>query len=265
MHKPEEKDIVIDNQLLHYYYLDAAPEKKKTVLFLHGWGSNSTLWFNSTSHLAEKGYELIYLDLPGFGKSQNPRESFHLDDYARIVSQFIEKLELKSPVLVGHSFGGKTGIRMSSKQLVSLSGLVLVDSSGLPHTSLVTKTKIQIAKTVKPIMDLPFMQGIRSNLLRFSGSDDYIASPQLRETFVNVVSEHIEFELPKIETKTLIIWGGDDENSYTPVSDVSVFHRLIKGAEAHIIEKAGHYCFLDAPKEFSETLLAFLESRNGKS
>jgi pimeloyl-ACP methyl ester carboxylesterase len=264
MPKPTEKDIVVDGQLIHYYHVDAVGEKKKTLVLLHGWGSNSTLWFTSCLPIAERGYELFFIDLPGFGKSQSPRKPYHLDDYACIVAEFVKKLGVISPILVGHSFGGKTAIRIASQKLIPLSGLVLVDSSGLPHTSLTAQTKIKIAYTVKPLMDLPFMRGVRSQLLRLSGSDDYIANPELRETFVNIISEHIEFELPKIATPTLIIWGGNDDNTYTPVSDVSVFHKLIPRAEAHIIEYAGHYPFLDASAEFEATLATFLNATHGK-
>jgi pimeloyl-ACP methyl ester carboxylesterase len=265
MQKPLEKDIVVAGQLIHYYYAETSKEKKNSLIFLHGWGSNSPLWFASTLELVEKGYELYFFDLPGFGKSQTPSHAFQLQDYADVVSQCLNKLEIVSPILIGHSFGGKTAIRIASKKCLKLTGLVLVDSSGLPHTSFTTQTKIKIAKTIKPLMDLPFMRGIRTNLLHLSGSDDYIAFPELRETFVNIIREHIEFELPKIEDKTLILWGGDDENSYTPVSDVSVFHRLIPHAEAHIIEGAGHYCFLDKPKEFQAVLSTFIDSLHGKN
>ncbi|MCX6732742.1 MAG: alpha/beta hydrolase [Candidatus Roizmanbacteria bacterium] len=265
MQKPLEKDIVIEGQLIHYYHVEALGEKKNVLVFLHGWGSNSPLWFSSTVELAEKGYELYFLDLPGFGKSQTPKKAFQLQDFANIVVQCVQKLEIVNPVLIGHSFGGKTAIRIASKKSIPLAGLVLVDSSGLPHTSFSTQTKIKLAKTVKPFMDLPFMKGIRSNLLRLSGSDDYIAFPELRETFVNIIREHIEFELPQVKNKTFIVWGGDDENSYTPVSDVGIFHRLIPVASAHIIQEAGHYCFLDKPKEFQTVLLEFLDSLNGKN
>jgi pimeloyl-ACP methyl ester carboxylesterase len=265
MTKPVEKDIVVEGHLIHYYRAEAKGEKKNVVLFLHGWGSNSGLWLNSCVSLTRQGFELIFMDLPGFGKSQTPKTPFHLDDYARIISEFANKLEVMNPVLVGHSFGGKTAVRIAAKKLIPISGLVLVDSSGLPHTSLTTQTKIKIAQTVKPIMDLPFMHGVRSRLLRIAGSDDYIATPLLRETFVNIVREHIEFDLPQVQAKTLIMWGGNDENAYSPVSDVAVFHKLIPHADAHIIQSAGHYCFLDAPLEFAETLLEFLTSLHGKN
>ena len=264
MQQPLEKDIVVEGQLLHYYHAQSITERKKTIVFLHGWGSNSPLWFNSTLPLTQQGYDLIFIDLPGFGKSAVPKSAFHLQNYADMVVGFMKKLDIQKPILVGHSFGGKTAVRVASKNTQLLAGIVLVDSSGLPHTSLATQTKIKIVKTVKPIMDLPFMHGIRNSLLRFSGSDDYIANPELKETFINVIREHIEFELPLLTDKTLIVWGGDDDNSYTPVSDVTVFHRLIPGAEAHIIQNAGHYCFLDCPVEFYKTVLEFLETTHGK-
>jgi len=265
MQKPIEKDAIVDGQLIHYYHVSTVFKRKNIIVFLHGWGSNSPLWFASVLSLVEKGYELYFFDLPGFGKSQMPISSFHLNDYANIVSHCIHKLGIAQPILIGHSFGGKIAIRIASKKIIELTGLTLVDSSGLPHTSFATKTKIGIAKTVKPFMDLSFMKGIRSHLLRLSGSDDYIAFPELRETFVNIIREHIEFELPKIESKTLIVWGERDENSYTPVSDVAVFKRLIPHAQSHIIKDAGHYCFLDKPIEFYDTVLGFLESIDGKN
>ena len=114
-------------------------------------------------------------------------------------------------------------------------------------------------------MDLPFMRGIKSSLIRLSGSDDYIALPELRETFINIIREHIEFELPQIADNTLILWGGDDDNSYTPVGDVEVFHRLIPDAKVHIIQGAGHYCFLDRPEEFYQAILEFIEPLHGKN
>lgn len=265
MQKPLERDIIVNGQLVHYYHVAPVGGLKGKLLFLHGWGSNSPLWFSSSLAFAEAGYELYFLDLPGFGKSQIPKKPFQLQDYADCTIAFMEKLEIVNPVLIGHSFGGKTAVRIASKKTVPLTGLVLVDSSGLPHTSFATQTKIGIAKTMKPLMELPFMRGMKSSLLRLSGSDDYIAFPELRETFINVIREHVEFELPQIATQTLIVWGGDDENSYTPVNDVSVFERLIPHADAHIIQNAGHYSFLDNPTEFYDTVLEFLVSIHGKN
>ena len=260
MQKPRERDIVVGAQLVHYYQVDSVGPQKNTLVFLHGWGSNSPLWFPSTLSLAEKGYELIFIDLPGFGRSQNPQKPFFLEEYAETVAGVVEKLEIRSPIVIGHSFGGKTAIRIASKQMVPLPGLVLVDSSGLPHTSFRTQVKIGIAKTVKPIFSIPLLQGVRTGLLRLSGSDDYVAFPELRETFINIISEHVTEELSRIAVPTMVIWGERDDNSYSPVGDAAVFQKNIQNTHIRIIKNAGHYCFLDQQQEFTDSLSSFVES-----
>lgn len=260
MKKPIESDLIVGGLLLHYYRVQTEGEKRGTILLLHGWGSNSTLWFTSTLSLAEKGYELIFLDLPGFGKSQSPKKAFYLEDYARIVAQFVEKIDGTKPTLIGHSFGGKIAIRIASKKMIQMNGLILVDSSGLAHTSLITQAKIRVAQTMSPLFRLPLLKDLKSGLLRLSGSDDYVAFPELKETFVNIIQEHVADELSNISTQTLVVWGEKDTNSYTPLSDASVFQKAIPHAQLKTIQEAGHYVFLDQPAEFKQIISAFIES-----
>ncbi len=266
MQKPLEKDVMVSGQLVHYYYAPiSSPKKKGTLVFLHGWGSNSTLWFNSTLGLPDQGYELYFFDLPGFGKSQGPEHAFFLDDYAKVVTQLIKKLNITNPTLIGHSFGGKIAIRISAKKMISLTGLILVDASGLPHTSFITKAKSSLAHVMKPIFALPVLKGMKNMLLRLSGSDDYVATPRLRETFIHIVQEHIQDDLPNITIPTLIIWGEDDSNEYTPPSDAHVFRKNIPSSELFLIKKARHYCFLDNSNEFFKCVLSFAIKVNGEN
>lgn len=260
MQKPVEKDIVVDGLLLHYYQIQAVGEKKNTIVFLHGWGSNSTLWFSSTLALAEEGYELIFIDLPGFGKSQFPNRAFYLDDFAKLVSFFLQKIGIIKSILVGHSFGGKVAVRISSKRMTMLSGLILVDSSGLLHTNFIAQIKIYIAKKVGPLFQLPFLKGLKSGILRLTGSDDYTAFPELRETFIHIIQEHIYDDLIHIGTPTLVIWGDRDTNSYTPTKDAFIFLRAIPGAQLTLLKNADHYSFLDQPKEFTTAVSLFFKT-----
>lgn len=266
MQKPIEKDMVVEGQLIHYYHASVdISKRKKTLIFLHGWGSNSPLWFSSTTELSEKGYELYFFDLPGFGKSQVPKQAFSLDDYAGVVTKMIEKLTIIKPIVIGHSFGGKIAVRIAAKKTIPLTGLILVDPSGLPHTSLVTKAKIHLASTLKPFFSLPILKDMKNSVLKLSGSDDYVATPQLRETFIRIIREHVKYELSTITAPTLIVWGEKDTNEYTPLSDAEVFKKSIPGSCLTIIKKAGHYCFLDNPPEFISSVLSFITTLHGEA
>jgi len=259
----QEKQIVIHELLTTYYFVEG---NGPALVFLHGWGSNSTFWFMSTEQLVQAGYSLYFLDLPGFGKTEMPKESFTTQKYADFLTSFVGKLGLKDFVLVGHSFGGKVAVKMGSGGVQNeLKGLVLVDASGLPHASIMTKLKSKAAHALKPLFTPRFMQRTRNKLLRLVGSDDYVAQPQLRQTFINVIQEHVTFDLPNIQTPTLIVWGSEDDNEYSPPKDAHIFNEQIKNSELCMIKGAKHYSFMDKPEEFQKAVLEFISRVYGKN
>ncbi len=259
----QEKQVVVNDLLSTYYYV---PGNGPVLVFLHGWGSNSTLWFKAVDRMIQAGYALYFLDMPGFGKTEMPKEPFTTQKYAEFTDAFAQKLGLKNYILVGHSFGGKVAVKLNAiLQSDKLIGTILVDSSGLPHASLITKLKSKAAQTLRPLFSPPFMQPTRNKLLRLFGSDDYVAEPQLRQIFINIIQEHITFDLPKITKPTLIVWGSDDDNEYSPPEDAHVFHSNIKNSELCMIEGAKHYSFIDKPTEFQNAVIKFVSHLYGKN
>ena len=79
----------------------------KTLLVLHGWGSNSDRWQEVAETLAKRGFKIIIPDMPGFEKSQRPEFPWNLDNYVEWLYDFCGKIpELKERFyLLGHSFG----------------------------------------------------------------------------------------------------------------------------------------------------------------
>lgn len=260
----QEKQVVINDLLTTYY--DSGLSQKPVLLFLHGWGSNSTFWFRAVEQLEHAGYRLLFLDLPGFGKTQTPVTAFTLDLYMKFVDSFVQKLKIHECVLIGHSFGGKLTVRIASHKIQTLlRGIVLVDASGLPHASVFTKLKARAAHLVKPLFTPPFMHDARTALLRLFGSDDYVAEPKLRQTFINIIQEHVTLDLPRISVPTLIVWGAQDTNEYSPPEDADRYHEGISGSELCMLDGASHYSFLDKPDEFQKRTLLFIQKLYGKN
>ena len=94
--------IIVQN--LATEYLDEG--NGKVVLFLHGWQDNLHT-FDSLASLLSPTWRIVRLDLPGFGKSEVPKETGELDNYVQFVKDFINKLDIHVYALVGHSFGGQ--------------------------------------------------------------------------------------------------------------------------------------------------------------
>ena len=61
------------------------------LLMLHGWGSNIDL-FAPVIGFAKKKYHVVAMDMPGFGKSDEPVDPMNVDDYVEFILSFIKKL-----------------------------------------------------------------------------------------------------------------------------------------------------------------------------
>ncbi|MGH7193731.1 MAG: alpha/beta fold hydrolase, partial [Candidatus Saccharimonadales bacterium] len=94
-------NVVVDNLLTDY----SLSGKGRLVLLLHGWGDSSKGLAGLQRRLSD-GYEVLALDLPGFGGTQAPADVWNLDDYARFVAAALKKLKLGQPyAVIGHSNG----------------------------------------------------------------------------------------------------------------------------------------------------------------
>lgn len=121
-----EKDIEINGLRMHYEV--TGPDNGKPVVLMHGWGCNHTT-VRSIAAILEPGMRVFNLDLPGHGSSQEPPSAWGVYEYTDCIEEFCNRLGIQDPVLIGHSFGGRIGLLMSSRNPVSR--MVLVDGAGL--------------------------------------------------------------------------------------------------------------------------------------
>ncbi len=255
----DQKQILIDDNLLTYY--TNSNINKPVLLFIHGWGSNSELWFKVFNNEFKDKFNIYCLDLPGFGKSELKSDNYTLDKYLETILQFIQKLELKDITYIGHSLGGRIGIKFGSNNQINkiLNNLILVDSAGINHNdnSINSKSK-NILKPLKVIFNLPLLSNFRESIIKLWGSDDYINFKTLRNTFKNIVNEDLTPRIPLININTLIIWGENDDNPATPLSDAHFLNNNIKNSKLEIIENAKHFPFLDNSDKFREVLIKYI-------
>jgi pimeloyl-ACP methyl ester carboxylesterase len=249
-----EKQIVVGTRLVTYYITPPVP-KSGVLLFLHGWGATSPLWFNSVEPLG-KTHQLVLIDLPGFGKSQKPQTVWGLSDYSDFVIKFVGKLDLGSVTLVGHSFGGSIAINIAINEPKLVESLILVDSAGIRPKTAKKSALLIISKLVKPVFRPKFMQKIRKKLYSNIGSD-YLGISGMEEIYKKIISEDLTAELSRINQKTHLIWGENDRE--TPLTDAELMQNRIKNSTLEIIPGAGHFPFLDKPEEFRSIISKALD------
>lgn len=182
------------------------------VVFLHGWLTN----LESMKPLSEnliKTHKVYLVDVVGFGKSSLPKEPLNSLDFAEFLKEFLDKLNIENPVLIGHSNGGRIIINAVGRNIVKAKKIVLIDSAGIkPKRSLGYYLKLFVYKTGKLFLNLlPNTKGIKEfkeKLRGKVGSSDYKASPTvLKDTMKIILNEDVKKILPNIKVPTLLIWG----------------------------------------------------------
>lgn len=109
---------------LHYVRSDGGGQ---SVVFLHGLMGSGATWL-PTTHDLDAELDLIAPDARGHGDSSAPGKEPSYHDLAEDVAELIAHLELRRPVLVGHSMGGMTATVAAAHHCAGrLRALVLVD------------------------------------------------------------------------------------------------------------------------------------------
>lgn len=225
------------------------------ILFLHGWGTNGAHFLDIGEKLSQK-YSVYLLDLPGFGKSEEPHNAYTLDNYVTVVEKFIKELNIKDPIIIGHSFGGRIGIRYSTK--FDVKNLILIDSAGIKRQTLKTKIKIYKYKLKKKIFIKTRAINKLEKLIETSGSSDYLsATPIMKKTLSNVVGVNQKHELKKIKCETLLLWGKLD--TITPYKDALLIKKRIKNSGLVAFDDSQHFPYLEEPTKFKKVLLNYLK------
>ena len=218
-------------------------QRPSTILFLHGWGSNKELMRQAFGRLLT-GYHHLYLDLPGFGKSDNPTV-LGTDDYAEIVRTFLSELDIVPDIIVGHSFGGKVATLLKPPRLILLSSAGIVFPKPLA-----VRAKIALFKLLKPIGG--------TKLRRFFVSDDAKEMPSnMYETFKRVVNEDFTPHFSEYRGRALLCWGKEDRA--TPPEAGRRIASLIPQARLEMFE-GDHYFFLQDPKSVTKVMEDFVAS-----
>lgn len=200
-----------------------------------------------------KQFNVYTPDLTGFGNNKNMPYPYSLDDYITEVKEYIDKNHLNKPHVIAHSFGGRIVLKLAHQNPDIFDKIVLVDSAGLkPKRTLKYHVKKCAYKMAKP-----FLRGRKPKIFF---SKDYLAlSPNMRNSFVKIINEHLDYTLKDIKNKTLIVFGKTDKE--TPIYMAKKLHKEIKDSHLLIINNAGHFSFIDCPQKFNWGVREFLLSK----
>ena len=210
---------------------------KKNVVLLHGWGQNIEM-MDPIGKRLENLATITIIDLPGHGQSSEPKEALTIYDYCEVVKELLDKLKIKKPILIGHSFGGRISICYASKYPTEK--LILLGAPCIrKNTKVSAKTKV-----LKGLKKVPGLNKLEGFAKKHIGSRDYRnASPVMREILVNTVNEDLSDCARKIDCSTLLIWG--DRDTEAPLEEAQELEKIMKDAGLIVYEGGTHYTYLE--------------------
>jgi pimeloyl-ACP methyl ester carboxylesterase len=202
----EEKPITTSG--MKTVYLEAG--NGDILVWIPGWGASGKTYSAVFTILASK-YHIFSPDLPGFGKAPNPQSIWNFSDYGEFVSTFIDQLDLKNVILIGHSTGGAVAIH-TAIQNTKIKQLILIDPYGLP----LGQSRIKLmGRYIREF----FTELIETTKIRDFVSTSLNLLPILRNIkytlpyTLHIFNEQMKFDetlFKRVRVPTLIIWGKND-------------------------------------------------------
>jgi len=248
------------------------------VVFSHGWPLTADAWEDQMMFMAANGFRAIGHDRRGHGRSSQPWDGNHMDQYADDLAELFQALDLKNIILVGHSTGGgeitryigRHGTKRVAKAVLvgAVPPLMLQTPAypgGLPigvfdgirqgvatdrsqfFKDLTTPffgANREGAKVTQGMRDSFWMQGMMGGL-----KNEYDCIKAFSET-------DFTEDLKKFDVPTLIIHGDDDQ--IVPIGNSALLSaKLVRGAVLKVYPQGDHGLAQTHKAQLNADLLGF--------
>ena len=240
------------------------------VIILHGLFGDKDNWRQVAKDLSQN-YHCYTLDMRNHGDSFHTNSmSYH--SMAEDVRQWMDENQIKSAHIIGHSMGGKTGMRLSSDHPNYVDSLIVIDIApkvypaqhdeiiqGLLAIDKANITERSQAKEIltKHITDQRIVGFLGKSLSKSeTGLWKLKINIQAIQSDYNQVAANPLSQADAYEGPALFIRGGGSD--YILDSDTSNIQLLFPNSVIKCIGKASHWVHADAYRETLDLIAEFL-------
>ncbi len=242
------------------------------LLILHGLFGQSDNWNTLAKRFAEQGFEVYAIDQRNHGLSLHSVD-WNYTAMACDILEFIQEHQLKNPILLGHSMGGKTAMFFELEHSGILDKLIIADIAPVIYAAhhnevikalksvdfnVVANRKDAEASLSQYISDFGTKQFLLKNIYWKDENDkkmdwrfnlDVIAD-NYHEILVEVPAKTSQVE-------TLFIRGA--KSVYISDADLPEIAARFPNYELVTIPNAGHWVHAEQPDMFYEAVMKFLK------
>jgi pimeloyl-ACP methyl ester carboxylesterase len=249
-------------------------------VLLHGRGECSGVW-RTLTEAASADHRFVSIDLRGHGDSSwDPDGSYDARTLAGDVLEVLLALNIRKPVLIGHSLGGSVALHLTGMLGPFTSGLVLVDFGPDSDAAGSQRVLTEIRETPTRFNSIAeYAQWLQERRPLASGRAlHHLAAHALRRTYMGIFEPKVDRTvaddflpndgareeqmwdmLRSVQCPSLVVRGIGSAILKPQVALRMAQQALPKGQLA-TISRAGHSVMTDNPDEFNRTIQTFLAS-----
>lgn len=101
---------------------------RPTVVFIHGVLNDHSVWALQSRHMANRGWNVLAVDLPGHCRSEGDAPA-SVEQAADFIGALLDALGVQRAALVGHSWGSLIALEAAARLGARVSHLVLVGTA----------------------------------------------------------------------------------------------------------------------------------------
>ncbi|MES2119703.1 MAG: alpha/beta fold hydrolase [Pseudomonadota bacterium] len=244
-------------------YEEAGEGERTPLVFLHGVGSDKSVWRPQLGHFATERRTIAF-DYPGYGDSDAAPAGTSRDDYAAAILGAMDSLGVERAHVCGLSLGGVVAIAMHAAAPDRMASLILADTfAAHPDGQAIYERSLAASS------DLRVLAEARVDVLLGQPAD-----PEVRREVIETMAAiapaayvigaeavwlaHQRERVHDIRVPTLVLCGTEDK--VTPPALSRELVQLIPGARLEMIEGAGHLGSLEKPDAFNTLVGAFVRA-----
>ncbi len=253
------KQITIRDKQVDINYFQQG-QGNTTLLFLHGWCNDGMYWKNQVEYFSEN-YNVFAIDLPGFGKSKADRINWTIEEYAKDVIAFIDTMNLKNVVIIGHSMAAEIMLETALTNNPRITGVVGVDVFKSIDVVLTPEIMKQITDFF-PMLEKDFKNSASfyADMMLFHPTTPTEIKERVKADFVNCDSvtgyetfmnqtEYSYADAQRLEQLKYKLYLINSDGF--PTNETGLKNRCKSGFQVETIAATGHYPMIEKPAEFN--------------
>jgi pimeloyl-ACP methyl ester carboxylesterase len=259
-----------DALLFHKTFLH--PSSKQWVVFVHGAGGSSSIWFKQVKEYKQH-FNLLLIDLRGHGKSNQLFRDLMANRYTfkavtLDILKVLDHLKIRSAHFVGMSLGTIIVRNIAELALPRVQSMVL--GGAVTRLDIRSQVLVRLGNLCKHIVPYMWLYRLfayivmpqstqRESRSLFVREAKKLCQKEFKRWFiltadVNPLMRY--FKERELAIPTLYLMGERDYMFIQPVKEMVAAHSL---SQLHQIKGCGHVCNVEKPEEFNSLSIKFIQ------